>query len=180
MADTQQARISFTLEDALGTRASVSFYGLLDPTKLITDLSQAVTDLKTLLAAVTGAAVLEGRATIINAYDAASTALSTSRVEQNALLNYLVTASGRNYGVAIPGLRDAFIVAGRLDMTEDSAPDALADAITGNAVSSVGPVTIGIWTSNDFLALGALADTGLSFRKHRRQLQRGSRVIATT
>jgi hypothetical protein len=180
MATTQKVRISFSLEDALGTRASMSLYGMLDPTKTIGDLSQAVTDLKALLSAVTGAAVREGRASLVNTYDAASAALSASRVEQNALLDYLVTASGRSFGIAVPGLRDAFIVAGHLDMTEDSAPDVLADALTGNVVSSVGPVTAGIWTSNDFLALGALQDTGIAFRTHRRQLGAGSRAVATT
>jgi hypothetical protein len=175
MPDTQQARVSFSILDGLGTRASTTFYAMLDPTKTIGDLAQAVADLETLVNNVIRGEIVSGSATLM--VGGAGSADPNSRVEQNALFQFAVPTSGRTHGVAIPALGDDKITAGRVDMTEGNDPDLLADAITGNVVSSVGPVTVGIWTSSDFLALGDLLAAELSFRKHRRQLGRESRQV---
>jgi hypothetical protein len=179
MANTQKARFSFSLTDGLGTKASLSLYAMLDPTKTIGDLAQAWQDQAALVQGLCDAGCEFGSAAI--EMDAgADAAASASRVEQNALFNYLVPTSGRHHGIAVPGIASSEIVDGRPDMTEDGDADKLADALTGNVVSSVGPVTVGIWTSSDYLALGALADVGLSFRKHRRQVRRESTFVPTT
>jgi len=93
---------------------------------------------------------------------------SGNRVEQNAVINYLVTASGRRFGIATPGWKDSLISGGSPVL--GSGAGATWQAILTGAMGDA----TGTNTSNDFLALGAAVDAFLSFRKHRRQLTRSS------
>jgi hypothetical protein len=121
------------------------------------------------LTAVTDSKIIGGSASIqlVPTASQAGKPTSGNRVEQNALLGYTVTASGRRFSVATPGWKDSLISGGQVLLTGAAAT--WIAALTG----ALGVAT-GDMTSNDFQALGAASDAVLVFRKHRRQLSRSS------
>jgi hypothetical protein len=164
-----KAQFSFTVQDELGTKASLALYALVDDTTTTADLATQWQTLATALTAVTDSKVISGNASIVLAPTAsqAGKPAAGNRVEQNALFGYLVTASGRRFSIATPGWKDSLIDGGTVVLTGAAAT--WTAALTG----ALGDAT-GDMTSNDFLALGALQDALLVFRKHRRQLARSS------
>ena len=166
---TVRAKFSFTVQDGLGTKASLAIYGLVDDTSTAADLEAQWQAYATALTAVTDSAILSGSASIelTPTTSQAGKPTSTNRVEQNALLGYIVTASGRRFSIATPGWKDTLISGGTVVLTGAAATwIALLTGAMGSAT--------GTNTSNDFLALGAPSDAVLVFRKHRRQLARSS------
>lgn len=166
---TVKAQFSFTLQDELGTKASLALYANVDDTTTTADLASQWQTFATALTAVTDSKILSGSAGVVLAPTAsqAGKPAAGNRVEQNALLSYLVTASGRRFSVATPGWKDSLISGGTVVLT-GAAATWIAD-LTG----ALGVAT-GVMTSNDFLALGAATQADLTFRKHRRQLSRTS------
>ena len=166
---TVKAQFSFTVQDGLGTKASLALYALVDDTTTTAELATQWQTYATALTAVTDAKILSGTAGLVLAPTASQAGKPTtaSRVEQNALLGYLVTNSGRRYSIATPGWKDTLISGGTVVLTGAAATwIALLTGAQGDAT--------GDNTSNDFLALGAPTDAELVFRKHRRQLSRSS------
>ena len=58
MANTQPALLSVSVEDELGTKASISFPALLDPAMTVAQLETALAAELTLLDAITGAQII--------------------------------------------------------------------------------------------------------------------------
>lgn len=166
---TIKAQFSFTVQDGLGTKASLALYALLDDTTTAADLDAQWQAYAADLTAVIDAKIIGGSASLVLAPTASQAGKPTtgSRVEQNALLGYVVTASGRRFSIATPGWKDSLISGGQIVLTGAAAT--WIAALTG----ALGVAT-GDNTSNDFLALGAATDAVLVFRKHRRQLSRSS------
>jgi hypothetical protein len=166
---TVKAQFSFTVEDGLGTKASLVLYGLVDDTSTAADLAAQWQAYATALTDVTDSKIVGGSSSIMLVPTASQAGKPTSanRVEQNALLGYVVTASGRRYSVATPGWKDSLIAGGTVVLTGAAAT--WIALLTGAMAAATGDAT-----SNDFLALGAPTDALLVFRKHRRQLSRSS------
>jgi hypothetical protein len=170
---TVKAQFSYTVEDELGTKASLALYGDVDDTTTVADLATQWQDYSTGLTSVTDAKVIGGTARIVLEPTAsqAGKPAAGARVEQNAVINYLVTASGRRFGIATPAWKNSLITA-QQPVISSGAGAAWAALLTG----AMGDAT-GTNTSNDFLDLGAALDAFLSFRKHRKQLERASFVL---
>lgn len=164
-----KAQFSFTLQDALGTKASLALYALVDDTTTAADLAGQWQAYAADLTAVTDSKIIGGNASLVltPTTSQAGKPTSANRVEQNALLGYIVTASGRRFSIATPGWKDSLISGGTVVLT--GAAGTWIAALTGAQA-----VATGVNTSNDFLALGAASDAVLVFRKHRRQLARSS------
>lgn len=178
MANTQPALISFSLEDELGTKASVAFPCLLDPAMTITQLNAALAAEATAIDAIVGAAVI-GASVAVQATPAqlaAATAKDTpaagSRVEQTGVFDLKNATTTRLFGIAVPGLSDDVIVAGAIDLTEDGPVDVWLDLIETAGSASVPQIT-----NSAQQAVTTLSDAFLSFRKRRKQLARSSREL---
>lgn len=167
---TVHAQFSFTVQDELGTKASLAIYGTVDDTTTVADLATQWQDYATGLTAVTDGKVIGGTARIVQTPTASQSGkpAAGARVEQNAVINYLVTASGRRFGIATPAWKDS-LISGGAPLVASGAGATWQALLTG----AMGDAT-GDNTSNDFLALGAAVDAFLSFRKHRKQLTRSS------
>jgi len=167
---TLKAQFSFTVQDELGTKASLVVYGTVDDTTTLADFETQWQDYATGLTAVTSAKVISGTASIVDTPSASQSGkpAAGSRVEQNAVINFLVTSSGRRFGVATPGWKDSLISADA-PIVGSGAGATWQALLTG----AMGDAT-GTNTSNDFNALGAAVDAFISFRKHRKQLTRAS------
>jgi hypothetical protein len=170
---TVHAQFSYSLEDELGTKASAAIYGTVDDTTTVADLVTQWQDYATALTAVTDAKITGGTARLSLSPSAsqAGKPAAGGRVEQNAVINYLVTASGRRFSIAAPAWKDSLIASGS-PVIDSGAGQTWRDVLTG----AMGDAT-GTNTSNDFLALGAAVDSFLAFRKHRKQLSRSSLAL---
>jgi hypothetical protein len=168
MADTQRARISVGVVDQLGTRATIPLYALIDPASLVSDVAASVAATATVLKAVLGAAITDVNVTLefpeVDAADAGS------RVEQTAVLDYNVPASGRQAGIALAGWLDGLVGPGGAPMISGAAGAAAVAGLTG----ALPPTILGIWTNSAYQPLGGLNDAFLSFRKRRKSLSRSS------
>jgi len=157
---------SFTLQDALGTKASMVLYSTATDTSTGANLASEWQALATLISAITSAAVLHGNASVMQTFtDDAPTA--DSRVEQTGVFDFPSSISGRLFGIAVPGLDNSVIVSGEIDLS-DTDVAAFITAIQGTYTAG------GVFTNNNWQQLNDLADAFLSFRKRRKQLSRSS------
>ena len=167
---TIHVRHSYTFKDAQGVEASLALYLTEDDGDLLSALDSEWAAMGALLNAVSGGSIIRGASAVVQpAIAAGGVDKSNGKVEQNGLFNYVVPASGRHHGIAVPAYLDSLIVAG--EIPNAGATAALTAKLTGAAVDGTADMA-----SSDFLALGALTDTALTFRKHRRQLER-SRIV---
>jgi hypothetical protein len=170
MAYTQEAQFSFTVQDDLGTKANMTLYYLLDPTKTIADL---VTDWQaeaTLAVAILGGKLIHGTARIVltPSADQSSKPISSSRVEQTAVFDETNASNPRIYGIAVPSIADSKITGGVINLADTDVAAFVTSLSAASGTSTSEP------TSNQFLVLNGLRDAFLSFRKRRKQLERSS------
>lgn len=168
MAFTQEAQFSYTVQDELGTKASMVIYTLADPTKTLTNLAADWETFAGLIDLIISGQILHGEARLVlKPSGSEKTAPGTgSRVEQTGAFNFTNSVSPRRFGEAVPSIANAVISGGRID---------LADTNVSNFVTAMHTATANTEpTNNTFQALNALADAFISFRKRRRQLERSS------
>lgn len=182
MANTQPARFTLSVVDELGTRASITDYALLDPAMTVAQLVTAIGVQATALAvpvsgaSVVGAQVIEISAAVLpTAAQFAALALpgspaAGSRVEQTGVFNLTNAVTPRHFGIAVAGLSDTVVTAGRIDITEGGVVDVWLDI-----VEQTGSATLPQYCNTADQALVALSDAFLSFRKRRKSLTRSSR-----
>jgi hypothetical protein len=94
--------------------------------------------------------------------------IAGSRSEQTAIFNLKAAGNNRRWGVDVPGVRDTFVVAGKVDETA-GAITTLIHLLDGTTAWSVGQAA-----NAAFQAITGIVDIVLSFRKHRRSLGRTS------
>lgn len=175
MANTQAARMSFGVQDELGTEASIAEYAMVDPAMTVLQATTAWQAQATLLDAILGARIVRGSFTLITAMSGGKGSPDAgSRVEQNGVFNFLdaVTLTRRS-GIALAGLSDSVLSGDTIDLTEGQPVDLWADSIVAAITGG------GVFTNAQRQALTALVDAFLSFRK-RHALNRASREIVTT
>jgi hypothetical protein len=174
MANTQPMRLSFSVLDELGTSASIAEYAMVDPAMTVAQLAAAWQAQELLLAAILDAGIQKGSAQILLVPTGGAIAPAAgSRVEQTGVFNWSNGITPHRFGIALAGLADAAIVAGKIDMTEGGAVDLWADSLVATITGG------GVWTNTATQTLTALVDAFVSFRK-RRQLDRTSRELVTT
>lgn len=177
MANTQPARLSYSVEDSLGTRASITTYALLDPAMTVDQARLAWEAQATALSAVINVAIIGGG---VEVFDTAAqlgalalpAAAAASRVEQTAVMNFGNSVNLHTFGIAVAGLSDANIVAGKVDLTEGGAVDVWVDII-----EEAGTALLPQYTNNAQQPITTLKDASVSFRKRRKQLSRSSREL---
>jgi hypothetical protein len=174
MANTQAARLSFSAVDELGTEASMALYALVDPAMTVAQAVAAWQAMELLLAAIMDAGIQRGSFNLLTIpTGGAISPAAGSRVEQTGVFNFLNGVTAHRFGVAVPGLSDTVISAGKIDLTEGGPVDLWADAMVAAITGG------GVYTNTATQALTDLIDAFLSFRK-RRRLDRTSRELATT
>jgi hypothetical protein len=174
MANTQPARLSFTVQDELGTEASIAEYAMVDPAMTVTQLAGAWQGQATLLDAILDARILRGSAVLLNAMAGGKGAPAAgSRVEQTGVFNFTNAITAHRFGIAVAGLADSVIVGGRIDVAEDGPVDLWADSLVAAITGG------GVYTNTAQQSLAVLVDAFLSFRK-RGGLARRSRELITT
>ena len=164
---TLQGCIGLSVVDELGTRANTEFYIALDDSKTLAD---AVTDAQALCVAVDAtldAKVESCRITVnYRPTDMKANPTSGSRVEQTGVVNFSNNTTSRKQGIVLPGLKNAAIVSGKLNLS-DTAIAALITFIKASGTS-------GTWANFALQRLVDVLDAILSFRKHRKSLSRTS------
>lgn len=168
MALTAPARYSATIIDELGTSASTVAYLMVDPTQTLASLAASAQAWATALDAVTAGQITKLDAVLLPGVPAGVKILpgAGSRVEQTAVFNFKDSSSGHRFGLAIPALSSARMLAGKINLS-DTTVQALVSLITTATATS------GYSTPARLLINGAV-DAFVSFRKHRKQLTRSS------
>lgn len=178
MANTQPALLSFSVEDQLGTRASIAFPALLDPAMTVTQINAALAAQATALDAILGAAIIGASVAVqmtpaqLAAATAKDVGAAGSRVEQTGVFDLRNATTTRLFGIAVAGLSDAVITGGAIDISEDGPVDVWLDLVEAAGSASQPQVTNAAQQ-----AVTTLADAFLSFRKRRKQLTRSSREV---
>lgn len=169
MAEDTYALFSYTFQDELGTKASayvpVYFDGtLVTPTILKTQWTTMGTNLD----GMTSAQIISGSINIVPAVSGSwkDTPDAGSRVEQTANFNFANAVTKYKYGVNIPSLANAAIDGGQIDLANTDVAAFIAQVIAG--------FTNGNFVNTGIHILTALADAFISFRKHRRQVDRAT------
>ena len=91
---------------------------------------------------------------------------STAEVERTGLFNFSQSSSRYKFGIDVPAIADSKITGGKIN---------LSDSDISAWKTFIGAVTAGVTVVSKFaLALGALLDALISFRKHRKAESRRS------
>jgi len=151
---------SLSLQDYQGVRGSTRFLQSLADTTTIADLVTALQTLETTVDGVTGAAIIEGRLTVIPPLvDGLKGAVAGADLEKTMLVNFSQSGAPGRFGIDIPGINPAKLTGGKIVLTQTQIA-ALTALIEGNYVSA------GLY------ALTAVRDAAITFRKRRRELNR--------
>lgn len=134
--------------------------GVLVDTTTLAALATQLQTLETTIDAVTGAKIIEGRATIVpDLVGGLKNAVAGADLEKTLLINFTQSGLATRYGVDIPGVNPAVVPGGVIDPTQ-AAIAALITLLEGNYVSGA------------LKTLTAVRDLVLTFRKRRRELNR--------
>lgn len=168
MALTAPARFSASIIDELGTTASTVAYLMVDPTEPLAALAASAQAWATALDTVTSGAITKVEAILLPGLPAGlkATAAVGSRVEQTAVINFTDVSAIHKFGQAIPGIADAMIRNGKLDLT-NAAVQAFVVLITTATGTQA-------YATPARLVINHAVDAILSFRKHRKSLSRSS------
>ena len=134
--------------------------------------SDLATDWQTLATAIDGASgaqITKGRVTLLEAMSGGkSSPAADSRIEQSAILNFSNGDTTRRQGIVLPAVSTSEIVGGKLNIATGALSTLVALLSSGTSLANSAP------TNAAFQALTTLYDAFVSFRKHRKQLQRSS------
>lgn len=165
---TVNTLVSIHVVDELGVKATMPIWLSGADTQTLAQLVTAAQSIATDTDAIIGGQIIKVTAAVSVPVPSGAKALPAagSRVEQTALFNFSQTGSPYKYGVDVPSVKDAALTGGRVNLANT---DVLAwiTLITG---------AIGAFTpeSTAFRAIVGLVDALLTFRKHRKQLDRVS------
>lgn len=172
MADTIPAQFSYTLQDELGTKGVALVNALVDPAATVTQLNGQWSAIGLLLDAITSGKIIGGHYRVLEGTIGKTAPSTGSRIEQSGTFNFSATGTSYKTPVLVPSLVDTAIGAGgRIDLAN-------ADVLAFFTALTTAVAGVLEWTSANRQALLALVDALLSFRKHRKQLQRSSFEVA--
>lgn len=157
-------QFSLSFQDYLGVRGSELFNANIPEGTTLTQLGTQLGTLATTVDAVTGAAIIGVRASLIPAVPGGlKTAVAGADLEKTLLINFGNATNRNKSGQDIPGVNPAVLTAGKIDLTQ-AAVAALITLIEGN------------YTNAALQALTAVRDAAITFRKRRRELDRVTTV----
>lgn len=174
MADTVPAQFSYTIVDELGTQGVCLVNALVDPASTTTQLTGQFAAIGLLLDAIISGYIKNGHYRILQGNPGGKGAPSAgSRIEQSGTFNFSAAGTGYKAPVLVPSIADATLgTGGRIDLAN-------ADILAFFTALTTAVAGVLEWTSANRQALLALLDALLSFRKHRKQLQRSSFELNT-
>jgi hypothetical protein len=167
-----KVRFSASIVDELGTSASTTSYGVVPDTVTLAQLTTSYQAWQSAIDGLTDGAVTGGRFDILQVGTTTDKGAGAgkpkvgSRVEQNAVINFTNAINSHRWGEAIPAFTNAAIAGGKVDLA-NAAVTTLIGILTG-------ALNGGTYTNPYVQALVAVKDAILSFREHRKQLQRSS------
>lgn len=169
---TRFGHVSLQLLDKLGVTVSTPIYIDIDDTKTVAALLGDAQALAGAVDAVTDSQITEVRVSIVGPLPGAgkSSPASTAENERTGLFNFSQTGSPYKYAVAIPAIKEAAIVNGKIDLSNTD----VANLIT--VLTTAGTVITAVSTA--IKTLVALIDALISFRKHRKAESRRSFEVA--
>lgn len=177
MAYSQEAALSFALQDSTGVRTSLHVPVLWDPTRTVTQLAAAWNAQAALLDAVTGAKILYGEITIlvkgagVTFTPKSPTPIDPSDLEVNAVIDYPNVVSLAAFGSSIPAVQTAVLTSpGHAKLDEGNA------AVIAYIAPFETPPTDWAATNNLYQRLATHTDSFLGKRKRRRQRRRVSKA----
>ncbi len=157
-------QFSLSFQDYQGVRGSEVFNADLVDTTTLAALATQLSTLATTVDAVTGAAIIGVRATLLPALPGGlKAAVAGADLEKTLLINFGNAANRNKSGQDIPGVNPAVLTGGKIDLTQ-AAVAALITLIEGN------------YTNAALQALTAVRDAAITFRKRKRELDRVSTV----
>lgn len=167
---TIPGRLSVKVLDALGVEASMTTWHDVTTTDTVADLNTWAAAYLPDLDAITDGQITSAELALSLTLPGGikGAPVAHSEVEKGGLFNFAQTGLPFKYGVLVPAISDSVIVDGKIDLTN-------ADVTTW--ISTLTTLTNGIQAiSKAFVALGALLDALIAFRKHRRAENRRSFV----
>jgi hypothetical protein len=161
---------SFSAVDDAKVRAAVTLPMRFAEAATLTQIVAGWTGALAVLQPIMGASIDKGTISFSQVVASPPSPVADSRVEQNGVFNFAISGTSHRQGIAVASLLDTLIDAGVIDLAAPVATftDLISAAITGG----------GVYATPDGVALGALVDAFLSFRKHRRQLRAHSLELA--
>lgn len=167
MAFTLPVRLAARIVDGLGIEAGTYAYALIDPTASWTDVLAFLSSWLTALDACTDGQVTQGTITALPALPGGlkSAPLSTSRVEQTGVLNFLADGSTYRWAATVPALSDGGTVTsgGKVVLTGGGPASNLIGVLLGGSALLE-------WTNSNQQLLTSFKDALISFRQYNRQL----------
>lgn len=161
MAKTQEAQLTFTLQDQIGVKAANTYYLLVDPAMTITQFAALWASQAGLIDLITSGAIIGGKAELVfPTLGTVGKPAAGSRVEQTGLFTLGNASNTRSFGEDVPSLADSKIVSGHIDLSDTD--------ITNYVTALTTPATLSEFTNNQFLVLNALRTAAVTFRKRRR------------
>jgi hypothetical protein len=161
--------MSYRVRDELGVEAStLAYIGYDGAVETVNALVGEWAAYGGLLDAAVSGQIVGGKITIPVAPDPSwkTAPAAGSRVEQTALMNYRTASSQKRQGLDIPALINTAIVAGKI-VTASGPIHALITAVLAG-------FTNGYFQNGEGQILTTFADAAVTFRKHRRQLDKST------
>lgn len=159
--------LSLSVIDGTGTPGSFDLFVTIPPTATRADIQAFVDDYLTQHAGITSAQIATATMRLnMNVSSGGGTAAPDSRVEETGLFNYNQVGSKYKYGIDVPALKDSVIVNGKVDLTNAQITSWKNFILTGSHGIAI--------VSKFALLITQLLDVLLTFRKHRRALDRRS------
>jgi hypothetical protein len=168
---TQTGQYSFTIIDELGVKASMPVPISIDDSKTVAQLIAASISYGDVVDAATGGVLDELRIVIFTdptTHGWKTEAVEGSRVEQTGLFNFKPSGVSHRYGIDLPAILDTLVSTGKILLGTGAAQDfidLILAGVSADGVASTNPAR---------QALTAFTDALITFRKHRRALDRRS------
>jgi hypothetical protein len=154
---------SATFQDELGTEGSTYVNSQLADTTTLSALADLYGTWATDVAAVSDSKLIRGSVRILQPVSSREgTPAAGNRIEQTGVVNFKNASTPHRSPFVIPGLANAVITSGKLDLTNVDVEAIVTLLTAGGFGNSAGQ------------AFTAIADAILSFRKRRKQLSRSS------
>jgi hypothetical protein len=163
MANDTISRVSLEVTDGLGMVISTDAFLYVDSTKTVADVLEDAQGLALAVDNASDGKVTKATVSLLFMPTGVKTdPVSTSRIEQQGVLNYHLTGSTRVEPFSIPALAQDTLSGDKIDLT--NAAIAALMAFFGTAGSS------GAWVNVFRITMTTLRDAFLAYRKRRRKL----------
>lgn len=165
MPATQQGKIHLSLVDDQGVRATLELFTLVDPTKTIANFIADVNAIGALILPLVDGGWVRWEASVLPALPTGASATPTPDADAEEIGGFTFPQATLPwlYTIALPTLADAVVSGSKINQADSS--------VTAFQTGIAGPFANGTEVlSRNWEVLGAIRQTFLGVRKHRRSL----------